>query len=89
MFNERQLRTGLEITTMNATAFEKCFYKNGVVVVTVHTANGKSHLEDWPPEASDEAREYAVQTSSCSDVKSVDYYNAKTGQTETFYSALP
>ena len=59
-------------------------FKLGVVVVTVHTSDGKSNIEDWNPKDASEAEEYASETSLCSDVVSVDFEDHHTGKKVTF-----
>lgn len=60
----------------------------GVVVVSVTSADGATHIEDWNPRDAVKAKEYAEETAQCGDVLSVDYYNAKLGETATFTRQL-
>lgn len=59
-------------------------FKLGVVVVSVHTLGDKTHIEDWNPRDAAKAKKYAIETSCCGDVASVDFENGKTGKFLTF-----
>ena len=63
-------------------------FELGVIVVTVHTTDGTSTIEDWNPKHARKAREYACETAQCSDVKSVDFANNRTGKTESFINSV-
>jgi hypothetical protein len=56
----------------------------GVVTVEVTTSDGRCFLEDWDPRDSDEAEEYARETSACGDVLSVRFSNVRPGRELTF-----
>jgi len=59
-------------------------FQLGVVTVTVHCTDGESHIEDWNPKDAKKALEYARETSTCLDVKSVDFANNLTGKEQSF-----
>ncbi len=59
-------------------------FQLGVVVVTVHATDGISHIEDWNPKDAKEAKKYAAHTAHCSDVKSVDFEDHRTGKKATY-----
>lgn len=59
-------------------------FELGVIVVSVHTLGGKTHIEDWNPRDAAKAKIYAAETSCCGDVAYVDFENGKTGKFLTF-----
>ena len=59
-------------------------FKLGVVVVTVHTIDGESNIQDWNPKDAFEAEDYASETSLCSDVVSVDFEDHRAGKKVSF-----
>lgn len=59
-------------------------FKLGVVVVEVTTHDGRTTIEDWAPEDVDQARDYAAETSRCSDVTSTVFRHG--GEVVTFGS---
>lgn len=59
-------------------------FELGVVVVSVHTLDSETHIEDWNPRDAAKAKIYAIETSCCGDVASVDFENGKTGKFLTF-----
>jgi len=52
-------------------------FELGVVTVSVFTANGECHIEDWDPDDAEKALEYAGETAHCDDVKRVEFYDAR------------
>lgn len=55
-----------------------------MVVVSVNTVDGVTHIEDWNPRHASKAKVYAAETAQCGDVVSVSYYNARSGESLTY-----
>ena len=60
----------------------------GVVVVTIGTADGAEHIEDWNPKDAAKAKEYASETSHCSDVAWTRFEDTRTGENTRFAKAI-